>query len=50
MTIKNIFEHKLNVTPAEITDFVLRKIWMCSDSSDTKILINVTAGDAEEEF
>ena len=50
MTIKNIFEHPLNSTKAEIRDFVLRKTWIWSTSYEYEIIINVSVGDAEEKF
>ena len=45
MTIKNLFEHPLNATEDKIIDFVLRKVWMWSDSSDRIISIHIAVGD-----
>ena len=42
MAIKNIFELPLNATRAEITNFVLSKVWMFS--------IHIAVGDTEEKF
>ena len=50
MTVKNIFEHPLNATEDEIIDFVLRRVWMWSDSSDKIISIHIAVGDSGEKF
>ena len=50
MAIKNIFELPLNATRAEITNFVLSKVWMWSDSSDRTFSVHIAVGDTEEEF
>ena len=50
MAIKNIFEHPLNTTEDEITDFASRKVWMWSDSGDRIISIHIAVGDSGEKF